>query len=204
MREAGFEPGNPQLKLLLDLAGQLHGVSAAPVAARRRFRDLAGTARGAGAHRKRRDGRIAPSSSGTRTISTSWACSRWTCWGSACCRRCGAVSRCVRGLPPQAVRRSPTCPRKTARLRDDLARRHHRRVPGRIARADVDAAAPEAHGVLRSGDRGGHRAPGSHPGRHGASLSTPPAGTRAGHLSERCGRKACWRARSACPSSRSR
>ena len=31
------------------------------------------------------------------------------------------------------------------------ARRHRRRVPGGIARADVDAAAPEAQGVLRSG-----------------------------------------------------
>ena len=57
VREAGFEPDNPQLALLLDLTSQLHGISAPPLAARRRFRDLAGTARGAGADRKRRHGR---------------------------------------------------------------------------------------------------------------------------------------------------
>ena len=56
VREAGFDPHNPQLLMLLDLAGQLHGLSAPSVPARRRFRDLAGPARRAGADRKRRHG----------------------------------------------------------------------------------------------------------------------------------------------------
>ena len=43
-------------------------------------------------------------------------------------------------------------------LRDDPARRHHRRVPDRIARADVDAAAAEARELLRPRDRGRDRA----------------------------------------------
>ena len=33
----------------------------------------------------------------------------------------------------------------------------------------------QARAVLRPRDRGGDRAPGADPGRHGASLSTPPA-----------------------------
>ena len=40
---------------------------------------------------------------------------------------------------------------------------------------------------LRPGDRGGDRAARAHPGRHGASLSAPPAGAGAGDLSERGG-----------------
>ena len=56
-----------------------------------------------------------------------------------------------------------------------------RRVPGGIARADQHAATAAAADVLRSGDRGGDRASRSDPGRHGASLSAPAAGTgRAG------------------------
>ncbi len=66
--------------------------------------------------------------------------------------------------------------RRSGRLRHDLQGRHHRRVPDRIARADVHAAAPEADAVLRSGDRGGHRAARPDPGRHGASLSAAPRG----------------------------
>ncbi len=60
-----------------------------------------------------------------------------------------------------------------------------RRVPGREPRADVDAAAAQAGKILRPGDRGGDRAAGTDPGRHGASLSAPPAGTGGGRLSVR-------------------
>ncbi len=62
-------------------------------------------------------------------------------------------------------------------LRNDLPRRYGRRVPDRKPRADEHAAAPAAANLLRPGDRSGDRAPGTDPGRHGASLSAAPAGT---------------------------
>ena len=67
-------------------------------------------------------------------------------------------------------------------LRHAVARRFRRRVPGREPRADVDAAAPKAAQILRSGHRGGDRAAGPDPGRHGASLSAPPRRHRKGAL----------------------
>jgi error-prone DNA polymerase len=63
---------------------------------------------------------------------------------------------------------------RSGRLRHDPARRHNRRIPDRIARADVHAAAIEARQILRSGDRGRDRAPGSHPGGHGPPVSAAP------------------------------
>ena len=69
------------------------------------------------------------------------------------------------------------------RLRHDPARRHDRRVPDREPGADVDAAAAQAREILRSRHRGGDRAARPDPGRHGASLSAPPAGARGGRLS---------------------
>ena len=90
------------------------------------------------------------------------------------------------------------------RLRHDPARRHDRRLPDREPGADVDAAAPQARGVLRSRHRGGDRAPRPDPGRHGASLSAPPAGARGGRLSVAGARGGAARRRSACRSSRSR
>ena len=54
------------------------------------------------------------------------------------------------------------------------ARRFARRVPGGKPRADDHAAAPETEKLLRPGHRGGDRAPGADPGRHGASLFAPP------------------------------
>ena len=75
--------------------------------------------------------------------------------------------------------------RRSGGVRHDRPRRYRGRVPDRIARADVHAAAHEAAPLLRPGDRGGHRAPGPDPGRHGASLSAPPPGPGAGELSER-------------------
>ena len=58
-----------------------------------------------------------------------------------------------------------------------------RRVPGREPRADEHAAALEAPLLLRSRHRGGDRAPGADPGRHGAPLPAPPLGHRGGALS---------------------
>ena len=74
--------------------------------------------------------------------------------------------------------------RGCARLRHDLPRRHHRRVPDRIARADGDAAALEAALLLRPRHRGRDRASRSHPGRHGASLPQASLGGRASRLPE--------------------
>ena len=64
-----------------------------------------------------------------------------------------------------------------------MRRRHDRRLPGRIARADGDAAAAQADGVLRP--RGGG---GDHPARadrraDGAPVSQSARGPRAGQLS---------------------
>ena len=49
------------------------------------------------------------------------ACSRWTCWGSACCRRCAAGSR-----SPASFRRKPftlaDIPKEDARVYDMISR----------------------------------------------------------------------------------
>ena len=90
------------------------------------------------------------------------------------------------------------------RLRRHLQGRHRRRLPDREPRADGDAPAPEAAQILRSGDRGRHRAARAHPGRHGPPV--PAAAQRRG------GRRRCRTRRSrrfsserwACRSSRSR
>ena len=63
-------------------------------------------------------------------------------------------------------------------------RRHARHVPDRKPGADGDAAPAEAAHLLRSGHRGGDRPPRPDPGRHGASLSAPARGQRAGRLSD--------------------
>ena len=87
-------------------------------------------------------------------------------------QRARAVKRVVdlAHLPPNDPSRLPHAPRG----------RHDRRVPGRVARADGDAAAPRARDLLR------HRRAGrDHPARtdrrpDGASLSEPPRRARAG------------------------
>ncbi len=66
---------------------------------------------------------------------------------------------------------------------DDLQGGHGRRVPDRIARADVDAAAPEAALFLRSRRRDRDRAARPDPGQHGSSLPAPQAGTGSDRLS---------------------
>ena len=72
--------------------------------------------------------------------------------------------------------------RGPGRLRHDLPRRHDRRLPDREPRADDHAAAAQAAQLLRPRHRGGDRPPRPDPGRHGASLSPPPAGDREGAL----------------------
>ncbi len=48
--------------------------------------------------------------------------------------------------------------------------------PDRVARADDDAAAAQAEGLLRLGDRGRDRSPGADSRRHGAPVSAAPLG----------------------------
>ena len=178
-------------------------LSAPPVAARRRLRHRPRPARADGADRERRDARAhrhpvgqgRPRRDGPaqgRLPGARHAVGDPPRAGAD--RRSVAAGRCDAGHPGRGSRR----------LRDDPGRRHRRRVPDRVARAAVDAAAPQARVLLRPGDRGRDRAPRADPGRHGASVPAPAAGPGAGHLPQRGGARACSRARSACRSSRSR
>ena len=83
-------------------------------------------------------------------------------------------------------------------------RRFARRVPGGKPRADDHAAAAQAEKFLRSRDRSGDRAPRPDPGRHGASLSAPPAQDRRRSPIRRRRWKRCCRRPWACRCSRSR
>ena len=122
--------------------------------------------------------RSAPSSSGTRTTSTTLGLLKVDVLGLgmlSCLRRSFDLLRAHYG---DDARRSSDAGRGPGGLRHDPARRHDRRVPDREPRADVDAAAAAPGQILRSRHRGRDRAAGADPGRHGASLSAPPAGPR--------------------------
>ena len=75
--------------------------------------------------------------------------------------------------PARAAALSRDSARGSVDLRHGLQGRHDRRVPDRVARADVDAAAAAAALLLRPRGRGGARAPRADPGRHGPSVSPP-------------------------------
>ncbi len=83
------------------------------------------------------------------------------------CRRSGA--RCAGQWLSAAAVQLADVPAEDPRVYEMICRADTvGRVPDRVARADVDAAAAEAALLLRSRDRGGHRAAGPDPGRHGA------------------------------------
>jgi error-prone DNA polymerase len=142
IREAGFEPDNPVLVRLLALTGRADGISTASVAARRRLRHRPRSRRAHGAGGERRDGR-----------------SHRPPVGQGRSRRAGAAqgrlsgARHAVGDPARAgdgvALSRPRAPdaghpgRGSPGLRDVPARRHDRRVPDRIARAAVDAAAAQ-------------------------------------------------------------
>ena len=176
---------------------------AASVAARRRLRDLARTARRAGADRERGDGgpHRHPVGQGrprrARPAQGGRAGSRDAVGDPAQLRSHRAASRHAL----DARHRAGGGP---GGLRDGLSRRHDGRVPDRVARADGDAAAPEARALLRPRDRGGDRPARPDPGRHGAPVPAPAERRGAGDLSEPRGRGCPRSARSACRSSRSR
>ena len=96
-------------------------------------------------------------------------------------------------------------------LRDAGQGRFRRRVPGREPGADVDAAAPEAAGVLRPRGAGGDRPARADPGRHGPPLPAPPPGAGARRATpppipitgRRTSSRACSGGPTACPCSRS-
>ena len=95
------------------------------------------------------------------------------------------------------------CRERPGGLQDALRGRHDRRLPGRVARADGDAAAAEAGDVLRP-----RRAGGDHPARadrrpDGASVSESPRRARAGARTRIRRSSRSWRGRSACRCSRS-
>ena len=97
----------------------------------------------------------------------------------------------------------PSAGRRSRGVRDALARRHDRSLPGREPRADGDAAADEAAHVLRPGGRGR-----DHPARadrrqNGPSLSRPARRPRARRFMTIPRSSRFCAARSACRSSRS-
>ena len=89
-------------------------------------------------------------------------------------------------------------------LRHDLQGRYGGRVPDREPGPDEHAAPPEAALLLRPGGRGGHRAAGADPGRHGPPLPEEP---HPADEQRSIARPSCCRPSSgprACRSSRSR
>ena len=73
-------------------------------------------------------------------------------------------------------------PRRPEGLRDAAGRGHRRRVPGGEPRADVHAAAHEAHEVLRPRGRGRDHPPRAHRGEDGPPVPQPARGQGARRL----------------------
>ena len=166
LRERGFDPDSPVLRRVLMVTARAARRAAAPVAARRRFRHL----------RSSRCITLVPVENAAmpeRTI-IQWDKDDLETLGllKVDCLALGMLT-CVRKMPGRCCARiaasdltPATIPgRRRRHLRDDPARRHRRRVPDRIARADGDAAAAEAGQFLRPGDRSGDRAARADPGR---------------------------------------
>ena len=184
VREAGFEPDNPVFVRLVTLTGELMGFP----------RHLSQHVGGFVIAREALE-RMVPienAAMAERTV-LQWDKDDLDALGllKVDCLALGmlsAIRRCLDLVSRQRGRelRMQDIPgRRPGGLRDVPARRHRRRVPDRIARADGDAAAAEAGELLRSRDRGRHRASRPDPGRDGAPVPAPPAGPGARHLSER-------------------
>ena len=186
VREAGFEPGNPQVKLLLDLAGQLLGFP------RHLSQHVGGFVISQGLLEELVP--IENAAMDDRTVIE---------WDKDDLDDLGLLKVDVLGLGMlSALRRGLALVSDFRRKSFTLADipKEDARVYEMISRADtigvfqVESRAQmsmlprlQAARVLRPGHRSGHRAARAHPGRHGASLSTPAAGSRAGHVSERGG-----------------
>ena len=208
IRCLGIRPGRSPNPASHDHGRRDPRISAPSLAARRRLRDRARTARRSRAHRECRDARThrhrvgqgrsrrhGPAQgrcAGTRHVERDTpgvrADQRVSRPGGARCdRERRSRGRCGRGRCGTADPRHGA-ERGCGGVRHDLPGRHRRRVPDRIARANGHAAAAAPAQFLRSGDRGGDRAARADPGRDGASLSAPPQWRGAGELSEPGGR----------------
>ena len=95
----------------------------------------------------------------------------------------GAGGRRAADPAPRRRRRRlrPPAARRSEGVRDAARRRHRRRVPGRVARADGDAAAHEARALLRPGGRGG-----DHPARAHRRQDGQPVPRSAATAASRC------------------
>src|SRR5579859_1970783 len=157
LRELGFDPEDPTLRLTLDLARQLTGFP----------RHLSQHVGGFVITRDRLD-KLVPIENARmegRTVIQ---------WDKDDLDTAGLLKVDVLALGML------TCIRKAF----DLIRDHHGRdfALETEPRPDEHAAAPAAEDAVRSGDRGGDRPPRADPGRHGASLSAPAAGQGTDHL----------------------
>ncbi|CAM3924703.1 hypothetical protein ACMA110817_31465 [Achromobacter marplatensis] len=169
----------------MGVAGADHdGLSPPPVAASRRLCDFTRQAVAPGADRKRRHGRpqrraVGQGRPGRAETVEGGRAGAW--------HAVGAAPHPGTGRPaPRPTADAAGHPRRRRRhLRHDLRRRHGRRVPDRITRADDDAAAPAAAQILRPGRAGGYRAARADPGRHGPPLSAPPPGQGTRNLPQR-------------------
>ena len=126
--------------------------------------------------------RTAPSSNGTRTIIDALGMLKIDVLALGmltCIRRAFDL---IAAAQRRALDAGHGARAKTRRSTRCCATPIRRRVPGREPGADEHAAAPQAARILRSGDRGGDRAAGADPGRHGASLSAPPRRDGAGRV----------------------
>ena len=151
------------------------------VPARGRLRHFPRTAGTAGAGGERQPWKSARSSSGTRTIWKPSGLLKVDVLGLGmltAIRKALDVLNSAPGHGPEGRQHSG---RGSRNLQNAAARRQRGRVPGGVPGSDVHAAAAETAAFLRSGDRGGHRPPGAHSGRHGAPLPQTSAGYRAGH-----------------------
>ena len=180
--ECGFDPEAPDIARLGDLVDADPQIPPPSVAACRRLRADRRPARRDRARSTMPPCPTAPSSNGTRTIST----------------RSGLMKVDVLALGMlTAIRKAFTMlethigrqmtldnvPDEDAGgLRHAVPGRQHRRLPGRKPGADEHAAAPASARLLRSRHPGRHRPPRPDPGRHGPPLSAPPAGAREGRF----------------------
>ena len=203
VREAGFEPDNRKLKLLLDLAGQLLGFP------RHLSQHVGGFVISQGLLEELVP--IENAAMADRTV-IEWDKDDLDDLGllKVDVLGLGMLSALRRGLALTAnFRRKPftlaDIPKEDARVYDMISRADTIGVFQVESRAQMSMLPRlKPQGVLRPRHRSGHRAPRSHPGRHGASLSTPAAGSRAGDLSQRCGEGRAVAHASGCLSSRSR
>ena len=97
------------------------GLPATPVAARRRLRDLAGPARGTGAHRERGHGGSHRHRVGQGRSRRSGPAQGGRARASACCRRCAAVSSWS-ATSAASRSRSPTSRKEDARVYEMISR----------------------------------------------------------------------------------